>query len=272
MRRAALLAGLALASTASASAEMFRMKDGSRFDGTIVSVTADSYGVDVAGKVLNIRKDSIETIEYSPDWDGLSMREGERIVKVGFGAGLPMAAQGLNQLARPGLASEIEGVIQVDKNVGLGLRVDDAAFTVAYPQTTFFRGTGTVKGLGFDEKSQADVSSMMLEARYLLTPEKRISPYLACGAGLNIYTQQLQATPRPNSGGWSDDGSYETRTLTDTSGGFAAELGAGVQFLLSRRYVAELAARWQYAGVDNDRFGLTAAQTLTFLAAVGWRF
>lgn len=272
MRRGPLLAGLVLASTASASAEMFRMKDGSRFDGTIVSVSADSYGVDVAGKVLNIRKDSIETIEYAPDWDGKSMRMGERLVKVGFGDALPMAAQGFNQIARPGIASEIEGVIQVDPHMGLGLRVDDASFTTAYPQETFFRGSRTVTGLGVDEKARADVSSMVLELRYLLTPQKRISPFVVCGAGLDIYTAEIQATPRPNSGGWAENASYETRTYSDSAGGFAGELGAGVQFLLSRRYLAELSARWHYAGVDNEKFGFTAAQTLTFLAAVGWRF
>lgn len=278
MRTQALLAGLLLAGAAPASAELFRMKDGSRFDGTIVSVSGEYYGVDVAGKVLNIRKDSIASVEYAPDGDGLSTREGERVIKVAFGGALPQAAQGFDQIARPGLASEVAGIIQVDPHVGLGLRVDDAAFTVAYPQAfmsadgTLTRGGAGSLTAGFDQKAQVDVSSLVLELRYLLTPEKRISPFLVCGAGLNVYTESLQTTPRPNSGGWADDGSYETRTMSDASGGLAAELGAGVQFLLTRRYLAELSARWQYAGVDNERFGFTGAQTLTLLAGIGWRF
>ena len=251
------------------------MKDGSGFSGTIVSVTGDSYGVDVAGKVLNIRKDSIASIEYAPDVEDRSsffMRRGERIVKAGFGGALPLDAQGFSKIARPGFGSELEGLIQIDKNVGLGLRFDDAAFTVAYPQTRSLDGLATPQGLGFNQKTQVEVSSMLFEARNVVVPEKRVSPFFVLGTGFDVYTEQLQTTPKPNSGGWSDDGSYETRTTEDTSSGFAAELGAGIQVLISRRALAELAARWHYADVDNAKFGFTGAQTISLLAAFGWRF
>lgn len=260
-----------------AGAEDIYMKDGSRFAGSVQSATTDYLGINVEGRTMQISKDSIRAIDYGSDWNGQSMREGEFIVKVGLGGAIPLAAQGFNDIAKPGASSEIEAIAQLDKHVGLGIRLADSQYAVAYPQGAFAAGLGNgsappAQQTGFVAESNVDVSTLVLELRYVFLPEKRISPFAVCGAGIDTYSERQSITPKPNSGGWGDDGSYDPRVYENSSSGFAAELGGGVQFLLSRHYLAEVAARWHYDTVDNARFGFNAAQSVSLLAAVGFRF
>ncbi len=273
-----IIAALALFSGA-VHAEDIYMKDGSRFKGSIQSATADYLGINVDGRTLQISKESIRAIDYGSDWDGKSMREGEFIFKVGLGGAFPLQAQGFTQLARTGTASEIEGLFQLDKHVGLGLRLEDSLYTVAYPQGAFSNGLGNGSngpggGLktGYTGQSNVDVSALVLELRYVVLPEKRLSPFAVVGAGIDAYSERLVTTPKPNSGGWGDDGSYDPRVYEDNSSGLAAEVGGGVQYLISRHYLAEVAARWHYDTVDSTKFGFSGAQSVTLLAALGFRF
>lgn len=275
--RATLLTAALLLLAAGAGAEDIYMKDGSRFKGSVESATTDYLGINVEGRTMQISKDSIRAIDYGSDWNGQTMREGEFIVKVGLGGAIPLASQGFNDIAKPGAASEIEAITQLDKHVGLGIRLDDSAYTVAYPQGAFAAGLGNAnpagaQHTGFIAQSNVDVSTLVLELRYVLLPEKRISPFAVCGAGIDAYSERQSITPKPNSGGWGDDGSYDPRVYENSSSGFAAEVGGGVQFLLSRHYMADVAARWHYDTVDNTRFGFNAAQSVTILGALGFRF
>jgi len=251
-----LLTGLSCAS----GAEVFHMKDGSRFEGTVVGVKADDLDVSVSGKTLLIRKDTIGWIDYEPEWDGKTMRRGEKIVKAGLGAAIPTGAQDFNHIAKTGVASEIEAVVQLTDSLGIGARFDDQAFTVAYPSDYVSRS-----------KSEVDASTLVLEGRYVFLPKKTVSPFVVVGLGVDAYSEHFEKTPSPGST-WADTGTRETREVEGVTSGAAVEAGAGVQFLLSRRYLAELAARWHYAGVDGDKFGFTQAQSVTLLASVGWRF
>jgi hypothetical protein len=276
---AAVLLFLSAGAVPNAGAEDIYMKDGSHFTGSVLSATTDYLGISVEGRTIQITKDSIRAIDYGSDWDGKSMREGEFIVKVGLGSAIPLMSQGFNNIAKTGAASEIEGIVQFDKHMGLGIRLDDSAYSVAYPNGTYAAGLGNGSsgpggGLhnGFVAQSNVDVSSLVLELRYVALPEKRISPFAVAGAGIDAYYERQSITPKPNSGGWGDDGSYDPRVYENNSSGFAAEIGGGLQFLLSRHYLAEVAARWHYDTVDNQRFGFNAAQAVTILGALGFRF
>jgi hypothetical protein len=275
----AALSFLAAGAFQRAGAEDIYMKDGSRFSGSVQSATTDYLGIDVNGRTMQISKDSIRAIDYGSDWNGQSMREGEFIVKVGLGGAFPLSAQGFSDIAKPGAATEIEAITQLDKHVGLGIRLADSQYTVAYPQGAYAAGLGNGSngpggGLhtGFTAESNVDVSTLVLELRYVFMPEKRISPFAVCGAGIDAYSERQSITPKPNSGGWADDGSYDPRVYENSSSGFATEVGGGVQFLLSRHYLAEVAARWHYDTVDNTKFGFNAAQSVSLLAALGFRF
>jgi hypothetical protein len=248
-----------------ARAEVFHMKDGSRFDGTIVGVTPDDLQVDVAGRTLTIRKDSIGWIDYEPSWDGKTMRQGEQILKVGFGAAVPLPAYGFAGIASPGLSSSVEYMINVRSHWGLGVRTDGFNFASGNTSGPTATGTGYV-----------NAAAIYLEGRWLAFPEKRLSPFVVAGAGLNEYSEELQITPKPGVT-WADTGTAETRAVYGNSLGSAFIVGAGAQYLLSRRWLADVEASWHYWTIDQNTFAnflqnSAAVQSLSLVARIGLRF
>ncbi|MBI3551130.1 MAG: hypothetical protein HY077_01315 [Elusimicrobia bacterium] len=241
------------------------MKDGGRFEGTIMAVKADDLEVSIAGRTLVIRKDSIGWIDYEPEWDGKTSRKGELVLKAGIGAALPLPAYAFNNIARPGLASDVEFLINVEPSWAFGFRTDAFAYTTAYPQSETAVG-----------KAQVNGGDLLFEGRWLALPERKLSPFLVGGLGVNTYTEEFELAPKPGFK-WLDTGTRETRELEDTSVGMAAMLGVGAQYLISRHYVADVEAAWHWWRIDSDKFSnfmqqSSFAQAVSLMARLGWRF
>jgi hypothetical protein len=259
-----LLAALLL-TAAGARAETFIMKSGTRFDGRILSAATDYLGVEVRGRALDIRRDSIRRIDYESDWDGRSVRLGERVLKAGLGGALPLPAYGFNRAANGGLAAGFEFLVRVRPQWDLGLRLDQMSFTEARPRSASLDGT-----------AQVQAAAMLLEGRWLARPNRRISPFLAGGLGFNVYSQEVEMTPRQGFA-WADTGTREMREVEGGSTGLAVLLGGGVQVLLTRDYLADFEAGWHYWRIDGAKFGTPLqssghVQAVSLLARLGWRF
>ncbi|MBI5239260.1 MAG: hypothetical protein HY926_02200 [Elusimicrobia bacterium] len=259
-----LLAALLLAA-GGARAETFLMKGGTRFDGRILSATTDYLGVEVRGRVLDIRRDSIRRIDYESDWDGRSVRLGERVIKAGLGGALALPAYGFNRAANGGLAAGFEFLVHVKPQWDLGLRLDEMSFTEARPMSASLDGT-----------SQVQAAALLLEGRWLARPGRRVSPFAAAGLGFNIYSQETEMTPRQGYA-WADTGTREMREVEDASTGLAVLLAGGVQVLLTRDYLADFEAGWHYWRIDGAKLGTplqssSHVQAVSLLARLGWRF
>lgn len=253
--RATLIVLLMTGFSAAASGETIYLRDGSRINGTVVSMTLDDIEVSTQNGTLRINKSRILGIDYRLTLErSPGIERGETLLKAGLGGAVPLSAHGFNQIAGSGVASEVEGVLQIDPHWGIGLRADGESFSTTYPQTSTL-----------SEKANVEVSALLLEGRYVVSPKDRVSPFLIGGLGLNFYTEELEGTPRSGGGPTQD-------LIEGNSTGLVASLGGGVQFLISRRYIAELAARWNYFQVDHSLFGFDSAQTVTMLATIGWRF
>jgi hypothetical protein len=263
--RGALAALLLAGAAAGARAETFQMKSGSRFEGRIVSASTDTFGVSVQGRTLDIRRDSIRSIDYEPDWDGRSVRLGERVLKAGLGGALPLPSYGFKRAANGGAAADVELLLHVDPRWDLGLRMDELGFTTARPQT-----------VGADGTAQVQAATLLIEGRWLARPGRRVSPFLVGGLGVNIYSEEMEITPKPGYA-WSDTGTREMREQDDSSTGLAVLLGGGVQVLLNRSYLADFEAGWHYWKIDGTKFGnpmqsSSQVQAVSLLARLGWRF
>ncbi|MCX5797105.1 MAG: hypothetical protein NTY77_16565 [Elusimicrobia bacterium] len=250
---------------AGARAETFIMKSGSRFEGRLLSATTDYLGVSVQGRALDIRRDSIRRIDYEPDWDGRSVRLGERVIKAGFGGALPLTSYGFKRVANGGSAADVEFLVHCKPEWDLGLRLDSMGFTKARPQSATLDGT-----------AQVQASVLLLEGRWLPRPGRRVSPFLVGGLGANVYSEEIEMTPKAGSV-WSDTGTREMREIDETSTGLAVMLGGGVQVLLSRSYVADFEAGWHYWTIAGAKFGnsiqsSSQVQAVSLLARLGWRF
>jgi hypothetical protein len=233
------------------------MKSGTRFEGRIMSATTDYLAVSVQDRTLNIRRDSIRLIDYEPDWDGHSVRLGERVLKAGLGGALPLSSYGFQRVAHDGIDADVEYLVHFKRQWDLGLRMDSMGFGTAYPQTA------TVNG-----KAQVEAAALLIEGRWLPLSGRRISPFLVGGLGVNLYSEELDITQRSNS---------SLSEIEDESTGLAAMLGGGVQVLLSRDYLADLEACWHYWGISGGTFGSpiqssSYVQTVSVLARLGWRF
>jgi hypothetical protein len=263
--RGCILSAALLMTAAGAGAETFTMKSGVRFEGRILSASTDTLGVEVRGRALDIRRDSIRRIDYESDWDGRSVRLGERMLKAGLGGALPLPAYGFNRAANGGLAAGFEFLVHVKPQWDLGLRLDQMSFTEARPQNA-----------GLDGTARVQAAAMLLEGRWLTRPGRRISPFLAGGLGFNVYSQEVEMTPRQGFA-WADTGTREMREVEGGSTGLAVLLAGGVQILLSRDYLADFEAGWHYWKIDGAKFGTplqssSSAQALNLLARLGWRF
>ncbi len=264
IRRGLLAASLLLAA-AGARAETFVMKGGTRFEGRIQSATTDYLAVEVRGRTLDIRRDSIRRIDYESDWDGRSVRLGERVIKAGLGGALPLPAYGFKRVANGGLGAGFEFLAHVRPQWDLGLRLDEMSFTTARPASADLDGTG-----------QVQAAALLLEGRWLARPDRRVSPFLTGGLGFNIFSQEVEMTPRQGRV-WADTGTREMRETDEASTGLAVLLGGGVQVLLTRDYVADFEAAWHYWTVDGSKLGTplqsgSRVQAVSLLARLGWRF
>ena len=242
---------------AGARAETFTMKSGARFEGRIMSATTDYLGVSVQERTLNIRRDSIRSIDYEPDWDGRSVRLGERVLKAGLGGALPLTSDGFKRIANGGIDAGVEFLVHFKPEWDLGLRMDDMGFSTAYPQTATANG-----------KAEVQATTLLLEGRWLPRPGQRVSPFLVGGLGVNIYSEEIEITQKSNS---------SMSEIEDDSTGLAAMLGGGVQVLLSRSYLADFEACWHYWGISGSTFGnaiqsSSYVQAVSLLARLGWRF
>jgi hypothetical protein len=230
-----------------------------------MSASTDTLGVSVQGRTLDIRRDSIRRIDYESDWDGRSVRLGERVVKAGLGGALPLTSYGFKRVANGGVAADVEFLVHVEPQWDLGLRMDDMGFSTAHPQTVSLDGT-----------AQVQAAALLIEGRWLPRPGRRVSPFLVGGLGVNIYSEEIEMTPKPGFT-WSDTGTREMRELEDASTGLAALLGGGVQVLLNRSYLADFEACWHYWKIDGAKFGnsmqsASQVQAVSLLARLGWRF
>jgi|GEM_PF-3957588 len=259
VKKRSLLAVLLFVSgwAAGARAETFHMKSGARFEGRILSATTDYLGVSVQDHTLDIRQDSIRSIDYEPDWDGRSVRLGERVIRAGLGGALPLSAYGFKRVANGGVAADFEFCGHFKPEWDLGLRMDDLGFGTAYPQTAAANG-----------KAQVQATTLLLEGRWLPWPARRVSPFLVGGLGFNIYSEEIEFTPKSGAA---------MSEIEDDSMGLAAMLGGGVQVLLSRNYVVDLEAGWHYWSINGGTFGnpmqsSSFVQAVSLLARLGWRF
>jgi hypothetical protein len=259
IKRRATLAALLFVSgwAGGARAETFSMKSGARFEGRILSATTDYLGVSVQGRTLDIRQDSIRSIAYEPDWDGRSVRLGERVINAGLGGALPLSSYGFKRIADNGIAAGVEFFVHCRPEWDLGLRMDDMGFATAYPQTASVNG-----------KAQVEATTLLIEGRWLPWPGRRVSPFLVGGLGANIYSEELDITQK---------GQSLQSEIEDSSMGMAVLLGGGVQVLLSRSYVADFEACWHYWSISGATFGSSiqsssTVQAVSLLARLGWRF
>lgn len=264
IRGRVLLAALLL-TAAGARAETFLMKSGTRFDGRILSASTDTLSVEVRGRALDIRRDSIRRIDYEPDWDGSSVRLGERVLKAGLGGALPLPAYGFDRAANGGLASGFEFLAHVRPRWDLGLRLEQMSFTEARP-----------RGASLDGTSRVQAAALLLEGRWLARPERRVSPFVTGGLGFNIFSQETEMTPRTGYV-WADTNTREMREVEDASTGLAVLLGGGVQVLLTRDYLADFEAAWHCWRIDGAKLGTPLqssgyVQAVSLLARLGWRF
>jgi opacity protein-like surface antigen len=259
------LLSLLLGCAAAARAETFIMKNGIRFEGRIMSATTDYLGVSVRDRMLDIRQDSIRRIDYEPDWDGRSVRLGERVIKAGLGGVLPLTSYGFNRVANGGIDAGVELLVHLKPHWDLGLRMDDMGFSTSYPRTA-----------ASDGKAQVQAAALLFEGRWVARPDRRLSPFLVGGLGVNLYSEEIEITPKPGYK-WTDTNTGEMREIDDNSAGLAAMLGGGVQVLLSRSYVADFEACWHYWGISGGTFGNSMqsssyVQAVSLLARLGWRF
>jgi opacity protein-like surface antigen len=242
---------------AGARAETFTMKSGARFEGRVLSATTDYLGVSVQDRTLDIRQDSIRSIDYEPDWDGRSVRLGERVISAGLGGALPLSSYGFKRAANDGIAADLEFRVHFKPQWDLGVRMDDMGFATAYPQTAAANG-----------KAQVAATTVLIEARWLARPERKVSPFLVGGLGFNIYDEELDITQK---------GAVLQSEIENESLGLAAMAGGGVQVLLSRNYLADFEACWHYWAISGSAFGSpmqssSFAQAVSILARLGWRF
>jgi opacity protein-like surface antigen len=257
-RRPALAAlWLLCAGAAGARAETFAMKSGARFEGRILSATTDYLAVSVQDRTLKIRQDSIRSIDYEPDWDGRSVRLGERVLNAGLGGALPLSSYGFKRAANDGIAAGLEFLVHFKPQWDLGVRMDDMGFGTAYPQSA-----------AADGKAQVAATAVLIEGRWLARPDRRVSPFLVGGLGVNIYDEELDITQK----GASLQSEIENESL-----GLAVMLGGGVQVLLSRSYLADFEACWHYWGISGTTFGSPMqssdyVQAVSLMARLGWRF
>lgn len=251
LNRLLLTVAVVGALSCAANAEIVYLKTGGYVEGD-VTTTADAVDVATPRGTLHLSKDDVAWVGYRHRDGRLGLETGERFLSVGLGGGIPLPAQGFHELAKTGLTTQVEGLVQVDPHWGVGVRADDTGFDYAYPQTS-----------AASQKASVDASALVLEARYVFLAHARFSPFAAAGAGVNFFSEDLQTT------------SKTTGDMTDAqnaSSGLAAELGGGLQYFPSARTIAELAARWHYDTVSKSDFGFTAAQSVSLLATIGWRF
>jgi hypothetical protein len=197
--------------------------------------------------------------------DGKTSRAGEWLLKVGVGGALPTQAGAFNNIARPGLATDLELLLNVKSHWAFGLRNDDFLFTTAYPSNEQSRGKSVVQG-----------SALYVEGRWLALPEKRLSPFVVAGLGFNTYSEELEVTPKPGFK-WSDTGTIEMREFENTQTGAALMTGVGAQYLMGRSFVGSVEAAWHYWSIDATKFGSlyqlsSYVQTVSLNASIGARF
>lgn len=196
------------------------------------------------------------------------MEQSSHVLNIGMGGGVPLmdidlapVGGGRERFGSSGVAGGAQYIYQATPAIGLGLDIAGVRFADRehlLPQSVAASGGSllTVEGL----------------ARFLLLPEKRLSPFILGGAGMNHFNANLEA--RPAAGFvWSDTRTSEIRRIIDkTSLGYALSLGGGLEGRIGETGLLGIEGRWSYASIDRNTYGTKAALATTLFARLGWVF